>query len=44
MADWRFNMRGFSTTPLVPVNVEIHGDAKLPEAMTVEVPGLMEQG
>ena len=44
LPQWRFNVRASNTEPLVRLNVETRGDAKLLEAKTAEVLGLMEQG
>ncbi len=41
-AQWRFNLRGSNTEPLVRLNVESRGDAPLMRAKTAEVLGLLD--
>jgi phosphomannomutase len=38
---WRFNLRGSNTEPLVRLNVESRGDESLMKARTAELLGLM---
>ncbi|MDP2760812.1 MAG: phosphomannomutase CpsG [Sideroxyarcus sp.] len=40
-ADWRFNLRGSNTEPLLRLNVESRGDAKLMEKRTAEIAALI---
>ena len=35
--DWRFNLRGSNTEPLLRLNVESRGDQALMEAKTAEI-------
>ena len=40
-ADWRFNLRGSNTEPLLRLNVESRGDTKLMEQRTAEIAALI---
>jgi phosphomannomutase len=40
-ADWRFNLRGSNTEPVIRLNVESRGDRALMEAKTEEILGLV---
>jgi phosphomannomutase/phosphomannomutase/phosphoglucomutase len=40
-ADWRFNLRGSNTEPLLRLNVESRGDMKLMEQRTAEIAALI---
>lgn len=40
-ADWRFNLRGSNTEPVIRLNVETRGDAELMKAKTDELLGLI---
>lgn len=40
-ADWRFNLRGSNTEPVIRLNVETRGDAELMKARTAEVLALV---
>jgi phosphomannomutase len=40
---WRFNLRGSNTEPLVRLNVESRGSEQLMRDKTAEVLGLMEK-
>jgi len=40
-ADWRFNLRGSNTEPLLRLNVETRGDIKLMEQRTAEIAALI---
>ena len=40
-ADWRFNLRGSNTEPLLRLNVETRGDIALMEKRTAEIAGLI---
>jgi phosphomannomutase/phosphoglucomutase len=40
--DWRFNLRGSNTEPLLRLNVESRGDMKLMEQRTAEIAALIE--
>jgi len=40
-ADWRFNLRSSNTEPLLRLNVESRGDAKLMQAKTAELLALL---
>lgn len=40
-ADWRFNLRGSNTEPVIRLNVETRGDAELMKAKTEELLGLI---
>ncbi|MGB9604810.1 MAG: phosphomannomutase, partial [Bryobacteraceae bacterium] len=41
-ADWRFNLRGSNTEPLLRLNVESRGDASLVSAKVQEIQGLLD--
>jgi phosphomannomutase/phosphoglucomutase len=41
-ADWRFNLRGSNTEPLLRLNVEARGDVKLMQQRTAEIAALIE--
>ena len=41
-AEWRFNLRGSNTEPLLRLNVESRGDLKLMESRTAEIARLIE--
>lgn len=43
-ADWRFNLRGSNTEPVLRLNVESRGDAALMEAKTKELLALIDAG
>ncbi|MEW6167347.1 MAG: phosphomannomutase [Pseudomonadota bacterium] len=43
-ADWRFNLRGSNTEPVLRLNVESRGDEQLMRAKTEEVLALIESG
>jgi phosphomannomutase/phosphoglucomutase len=40
-ADWRFNLRGSNTEPLLRLNVEARGDVKLMQQRTAEIEKLI---
>jgi phosphomannomutase/phosphoglucomutase len=40
-ADWRFNLRGSNTEPLLRLNVESRGDKRLMEQRTAEIAALI---
>jgi phosphomannomutase len=42
--DWRFNLRGSNTEPVIRLNVESRGDRALMEAKTAELLGLIRSG
>ena len=42
-ADWRFNLRGSNTEPLVRLNVESRGEPALMQEKTAEILGLLDQ-
>lgn len=44
MADWRFNLRGSNTEPVLRLNVESRGDAALMKARTDEILSLIDAG
>jgi phosphomannomutase/phosphoglucomutase len=41
-ADWRFNLRGSNTEPLLRLNVESRADTKLMEQRTAEIAALIQ--
>lgn len=41
-ANWRFNLRGSNTEPVLRLNVESRGDAPLMKRMTAEILGLID--
>lgn len=41
--DWRFNLRGSNTEPLLRLNIEARGNASLMQAMTDQIRGLIGQ-
>lgn len=43
-ADWRFNLRGSNTEPVLRLNVESRGNVPLMEKMTAEILQLIESG
>jgi phosphomannomutase len=42
--EWRFNLRGSNTEPLLRLNVEARGDANLMEARTQELLSAIDGG
>ncbi|HVT33993.1 MAG TPA: phosphomannomutase, partial [Nevskiaceae bacterium] len=42
--DWRFNLRGSNTEPVLRLNVESRGDEKLMQQKTAEILALIDRG